>query len=258
MPVKKIILCRIIFAAIICCGVLVGSAQSWEDTVVRIEKLFVRYKPNIPGAQLTISRNGKILYSKAWGMADLEHNVALTTNSPTEAGSVSKQFTAAAILILEEQGKLKLDDDVRKYLPEIPNYGSTITLRNMMQHTSGIKDWGSVANIAGWPRSTKTYDNDDALQIITKQTTLNHQPNDEFIYSNSNYNLFAIIVERVSGMSLYDFSKKYIFEPAGMIHTEWRQTLKRSFPTVPLLMQSRAWSTSPICPTNMYMAMVDY
>jgi CubicO group peptidase (beta-lactamase class C family) len=193
---------------------LFTTAQSWQDTVSKIEKLFARYKPSNPGAQLAISRNGKVIFSKAWGMADLEHNSPLTTESVTEAGSVSKQFTAAAILLLEQQGKLSLDDNVRKHIPEMPDYGYPITLRQMMQHKSGLKDWGAIAGIAGWPRSTKTYNNEDALYIICNQKTLNHKPGDEFLYSNSNYNLFAFIVQRVSGMSLADFTKKNIFEPA--------------------------------------------
>ena len=172
-------------------------AQGWQDTVAQIEKVFSRYKSGNPGTQLAISRNGKIIFSKAWGMADLEHAAPLTTGSITEAGSVSKQFTAAAILLLEQQGKLSLDDDVRKYLPELPDYGSRITLKQMMQHKSGLKDWGAVASIAGWPRSTKTYNNEDALYIISNQKTLNHKPGDEFLYSNSNYNLFAIIVREI-------------------------------------------------------------
>ncbi|HEV8273324.1 MAG TPA: serine hydrolase domain-containing protein, partial [Chitinophagaceae bacterium] len=100
----------------------------------------------------------------------------------------------------------------------------------MMQHKSGLKDWGSVVSIAGWPRSTKTYNNDDALYVISNQKTLNHKPGDEFLYSNSNYNLFAIIVQRVSGMSLADFTRKNIFEPAGMKHTQWRDDYKRIVP----------------------------
>ena len=207
-----------------------APAQNWQDTVLRIEKLFARYKPAIPGAQLAISRNGSVIFSKAWGMADMEHNVALTTESVTEAGSVSKQFTAAAILLLEQQGKLSLDDDVRKYVPELPDYKDVITLRHMMQHKSGLKDWGAVAAIAGWPRSTKTYNNDDALYIISNQKTLKHKPRAEYLYSNSKYNLFAIIIQRVSGMSLADFTRKNIFEPAGMKHTQWRDNHKRIVP----------------------------
>ncbi len=118
----------------------------------------------------------------------------------------------------------------RKYLPEIPNYGQVITIRHLLNHTSGLKDWGSIADLAGWPRGTKAYTNDDALQIISQQKTLNNKPGDEFIYSNSNYNLQAIIVQRVSGMSLADFSKKYIFEPAGMKNTEWRDDYRRVVP----------------------------
>jgi CubicO group peptidase (beta-lactamase class C family) len=209
---------------------LFATAQGWQDTVAQIEKLFARYKPSNPGAQLAISRNGKVIFSKAWGMADMEHNTALTIESITEAGSVSKQFTAAAILLLEQQGKLSLDDNVRKYIPEMPDYGYPITLRQMMQHKSGLKDWGAIAGIAGWPRSTKTYNNDDALYIICNQKTLNYKPGDEYLYSNSNYNLFAIIVQRVSGMSLAEFTKKNIFEPAGMKHTQWRDNYKKIVP----------------------------
>lgn len=206
---------------------LFTTAQSWQDTVLQIEKIFARYKPANPGTQLAISRHGTIIFSKAWGMADLEHNVPLTTESITEAGSVSKQFTAAAILLLEQQGKLSLDDAVRKYIPELPDYGNIITLRQMMQHKSGLKDWGAVMAIAGWPRSTKTYTNEDALYVISNQKTLNHKPGDEFLYSNSNYNLFAVIVQRVSGMSLAEFTRQNIFEPAGMKHTQWRDNYKR-------------------------------
>ncbi|MBC7889308.1 MAG: beta-lactamase family protein [Ferruginibacter sp.] len=207
-----------------------AQTGSWTDTAARIENIFSRYKPNNPGIQVAVSRNGLLLFSKAWGMADLEHAVPLTTSSVTEAGSVSKQFTAAAILLLEQEGKLSLDDGVRKYIPELPEYERPVSIRQMMQHTSGLKDWGSIAAIGGWPRSTKTYSNEDALYIISRQKTLNNQPGDEFIYSNSNYNLFAIIVKRVSGMSLYDFCRKKIFDSAGMKHTEWRANFRKIVP----------------------------
>ena len=220
-----------LFLSIAFCSIyFLATSQTWQDTVLQIEKIFARYKPGSPGAQLAISRNGTVIFSKAWGMADMEHNVPLTTNSISEAGSVSKQFTAAAILLLEQQGKLSLDDDVRKYVTELPDYGHTITLRQMMQHKSGLKDWGAIASIAGWPRSTKTYNNNDALYIISNQKTLNHKPGDEYLYSNSNYNLFAIIVQRVSGMSLAEFTRKNIFEPAGMKNTQWRDNYKRIVP----------------------------
>lgn len=216
--------------AVFLLAIISADCQTWDDTVRSIEKIFERYKPSNPGTQVAISRNGKIIYSKAWGMADMEHNVPLTTVSPTEAGSVSKQFTAAAILLLEQQGKLSLNDDVRKYIPELPDYGYTITLAHMMHHTSGLKDWGSIAAIAGWPRSTVTYSNDDALLIASRQKTLNNKPGDEYIYSNTNYNLLAIIVARLSGTSFADFTDKNIFRPAGMTHTQWRANFKKVVP----------------------------
>ncbi len=163
-------------------------------------------------------------------MANLENNIPMSMNNVTEAGSVSKQFTAAAILMLEAQGKLSLDDDIRKYIPEMPEYGTTIKIRHLMHHSSGLKDWGSIAELAGWPRTTKTYHNEGALEIIARQKTLNNKPGDEFVYSNSNYNLQGMIVERVSGMSLAEFSKINIFIPAGMSHTEWRDNFKKIVP----------------------------
>jgi CubicO group peptidase (beta-lactamase class C family) len=197
------------------------------DTIALLDKLMSRYADVNPGAQLAISRHGQIIYSSVRGMADLEHNVPLTKTSKIEAGSVSKQFTAAAILLLEQQGKLSLNDDVHKYIPELPNYGHTITLRHLMQHKSGLKDWGSIAQLTGWPRGTKSYTNDDALEIILRQKSLNNKPGDEYIYSNTGYTLLVHIVQRVSGMSHAEFSKKYLFEPAGMKNTEWRDEFRR-------------------------------
>ncbi len=207
-----------------------SGAQTWQDTTALIDKIFSRYADANPGAQLAISRNGQIIYSAARGMADLEHNASINKTTKIEAGSVSKQFTAACVLLLEQQGKLSLSDDIRKYVPEVRDYGYTITLRHLMNHVSGIKDWGSIADLAGWPRGDKAYANSDALHIISLQKTLNNKPNDEYIYSNSGYNLLAIIIQRVSGLSLASFSKKNIFEPAGMKNTEWRDNYQRVVP----------------------------
>lgn len=218
-----------------------ASAQTWQDTVARIEAAFSRYKPNGPGAQMAISRNGQVIFSKAWGMADLEHDVKLTTSSLIEAGSVSKQFTAASILLLEQQGKLSLEDDVHKHIPELPDYGTPITIRQLMQHTSGLKDWGSIVAISGWPRGTKAYNNLDALAVICRQKTLNNVPGAEYIYSNTGYTLMSIIVQRVSGKELKDFTRPAIFDPAGMQQSIWRSSYK-------LLVPGRAMAYSTIGP----------
>jgi CubicO group peptidase (beta-lactamase class C family) len=204
-----------------------STAQSWQDTLVILNKIMQRYSDQAPGAQVSISRNGELIYSASRGLANLEYKVPLTNESKIEAGSVSKQFTAAAILLLEQSGKLSVKDDIRKYIPEIRDYGATITIEHLIHHTSGLKDWGSIAELSGWPRGTKAYNNEDALDIIIRQTSLNNLPGAEFIYSNTNYNLQAIIVQRVSGLSLAAFTKQFIFEPAGMKHTEWRDNYKK-------------------------------
>jgi len=221
---RKVILFTLLLPAFI------SNAQSWQDTVNQVEKIMDRYKDTGPGAQVAISRNGVIIYNSAKGLADMEHNVPLTINSKIEAGSVSKQFTAAAILILVQQGKLSVNDDIRKYLPELKDYGHIIYIYHLLHHTSGLKDWGSVISLSGWPRGTRAYNNDDAYHIMCNQPTLNNIPGDEYIYINSNYTALSIIVQRVSGMSHAAFTKKYLFEPAGMKNTEWRDDYERIVP----------------------------
>ena len=201
-----------------------------QDTIKRVDAIMDKYKPGNPGAEMAISRDGGIIYFGVRGMADLEHNAPFTKTTKSEAGSVSKQFTAAAILLLEQQGKLSVSDDIRKYLPEIKDYGHTIRIFHLLHHTSGLKDWGSVIEFSGWPRTTRAYTNDDALHIMANQKTLNNIPGDEYIYSNANYTAMTMIVQRVSGMSHAAFTKKYIFDPAGMTNTEWRDSYRRVVP----------------------------
>ena len=126
----------------------IGLGQTLQDTLARIDNAMRMYMPSNPGCQLSIQRNGQIIYSKAFGLADLERNVPMILTSKTEAGSVSKQFTAAAILLLEQQGKLSQKDDIRKYLPELKNYGAVITIEQLMHHTSGLRDWGAVEYVS--------------------------------------------------------------------------------------------------------------
>jgi CubicO group peptidase (beta-lactamase class C family) len=183
--------------------------------------------PSTPGGVLAIARQGKIIYNKAFGMADLEHHIANTPETVFEAGSVSKQFTAAAILLLVQDGKLSLEDDVRKYIPEVPDYGAVIKIRHLMTHTSGLRDWGSVAGISGWDRGKRVHTHAHALEILSRQKSLNFTPGDQYNYCNSGYNLMAIIVDRVSGMSFSEFCNQRIFKPMGMKNTEWRTDYRK-------------------------------
>lgn len=188
----------------------------------KIDSLFQFYSQGKPGGQLAVSFNGQVMYSKAWGLANLESGTPLTTESLIEAGSVSKQFTAAAVLLLEKQGKLKLDDQVAKHVPGLPSYGEPILIRHLIHHTSGLREWSDIAEFAGSPSVLRVMDNNAALSIICRQKGINNPPGEAFRYSNSNYILLALVVEKASGMSFADFTRKYIFEPAGMTHTQWR------------------------------------
>mgnify|MGYP000452720224 CR=1 FL=1 len=200
-----------------------AAAGADAATLTRLDSLFARWaNANTPGCAVAISRDGQPIAMRAYGMASLELNVPATTDSIYEAGSDSKQFTAAATLMLAREGKLSLDDDIRKYVPEMPDYGATVTIRNLLHHTSGLRDWGSIAAIEGWPRNTRTANNQDMLDMLARQKELNFAPGTHYLYSNSNFNLLAIIVDRVSGQSLADFTKARIFEPLGMSHTGWR------------------------------------
>jgi len=128
------------------------------DAAERVKEIFAAYNHgDTPGCAVGVSLDGAEVFREAWGMADLEHHVPLTPDTVFEAGSVSKQFTAAAILLLAEQGKLSLNDPVRKYIPELPDYGTPITIDHLLHHTSGLRDWGSIVETAGWPRSTRVY-----------------------------------------------------------------------------------------------------
>ncbi len=157
---------------------------------------------------------------------------------------MSKQFTAAAIVLLARQGKLSLDDDVRKYLPELPVYARPLTLHRMLTHTSGLRDWGAIEDVAGWPRGSRTYTQAWVLDLTRRQRALNFAPGATSSYSNSNYNLAAIVVERVSHMTFSEFTRQNIFAPLGMTHTRWRDDYTRVVPgraTAYSLGKDHAW-----------------
>ncbi len=210
---------------------LMAAAQGPQaDTLAMIDQIMSKWNEQTPGGVLTVFRNGQLYYQKAFGMADLEHQVPNTTASLFEAGSVSKQFTATAVLLLANDKKLSLDDDVRKYVPELPAYSKPITIRHLLNHTSGLRDWGVVAGIAGWERTTRVYTQANALDYISRQKGLNHAPGERYLYSNSNYTLLCFIAERVSGQKLPEFTAERIFKPLGMTRTQWRNNFRQIIP----------------------------
>jgi len=211
-----------------------GNVQSGgtpPDAADRVKQIFAAYDhTDTPGCAVGVSSAGTVVLRGAWGMADLEHQVALTPDSIFEAGSVSKQFTAAAVLLLAEQGKLSLTDPVSKYIPELPDYGTPITLDHLMHHTSGLRDWSSVVAVAGWERTTREYTNAWVLDIASHQKALNFKPGDDWSYTNTGYNLLAVLVQRVSGKSLAQFTHDNVFLPLGMQSTSWRDDFQRIVP----------------------------
>lgn len=198
------------------------------DPIAKVDEIFAEWRsPESPGCTVAVAEKGKTLLSRAYGMADLEHDVPITTSTVFEAGSVSKQFTAAAALLLVQQGKLSLSDDVRKYVPELPDYGKPITIEHLIHHTSGLRDWGGIAWVQGWPRGTRIHTHAHMLDIASRQKELNYEPGTEYSYTNTGYNLLVVIVDRVSGQSFAELSKQLIFEPLGMKHTQWRDDFTR-------------------------------
>ena len=196
-----------------------------------IDHIFAKWSDSTPGCAVGVAKAGHLEFSKAYGSADLENGIRNSPDTVFEAGSVSKQFTAMAILILAREGKLSLDDPARKYIPELPDYGNPVTIREMLTHTSGLRDWGDIATIEGWPRGTRIYEDADLLKIVSKQKELNFAPGTRWSYSNTGYNLSEIIVSRVSGMSLAEFTRQRIFLPLGMTHTSWRDDYTRIVPS---------------------------
>jgi len=193
----------------------------------KIDAIFSRWTTATPGCAVGASVNGKLVVNKAYGMADLEHDVPNTAETIFEAGSVSKQFTAAGVLLLAREGKLSLDDPVRKYVPELPDYGSPILIRHMLTHMSGLRDWGSVMAIAGWPRTSRVYTHAHVLDIVSRQSMPNFPAGTQYSYSNTGYNLAAIIIARVTGKPFAEFEQERLFKPLGMTHTSWRDDFTR-------------------------------
>jgi CubicO group peptidase (beta-lactamase class C family) len=206
---------------------LASDAGQVASREAAVDKLFAAFTATTPGCTVGVSERGKTVLERAYGMADLEHDVPNRPDTIIEAGSVSKQFTAAAILLLAQDGRLSLDDPVRKYVPELPEYDAPITIRHLLTHTSGLRDWGSLAGIAGSPRGNRVHTHAHVVDILSRQRALNFSPGTRWSYSNSGYNLSAVIADRVSGTSFAEYSRTRVFAPLGLTRTAWRDDYTR-------------------------------
>lgn len=222
------------FTVVIVASVLSGQVPDKAKVIAGAERAFEKAsKANAmpaPGCAVGVSLAGESVFEKAFGLAEMEHNIPNTPQTIFESGSVAKQFTAAALVLLEQDGKLKIDDDVRRYIPELPQYDKPITIRHLLTHTAGLRDWGSVMQLTGAGRGNRVISQELAFDVIIRQKHLDFTPGAEYSYSNSGYQLAAIIVERVSGKKFGEFTQERIFKPLGMTNSSWRDDYQRLIP----------------------------
>ncbi len=198
------------------------SSAAQDAGTAQVDDVFAAYvKAGTPGCALGVYRDGYMLYSRGYGAANIAESVLITPTTIFDIGSTSKQFTAASIILLAQQGKLSLDDDVRRFIPEFPAYQKPITIRHLLHHTSGIRDYIGLLTLGGADVADRTTAK-QALDVIVRQKALNFEPGSEHLYSNSGYFLLSQIVERASGKSMRAFADANIFGPLGMTSTQVR------------------------------------
>ena len=185
-----------------------------------VDQLFAGLdRDDAPGAAVGVLSHGEVVFEKAYGMASLTYDVPFTVDTPSNIASTSKQFTAFAVAVLADRGELSLDDDVREYLPELPDFGETVTLRHLLNHTSGYRDYLTVLSMAGLFHPEDHVDRDDVVGVVERQTELQNAPGAEWNYNNTGYGLLALVVERVTETPFQDWMAEHVFEPLGMDRT---------------------------------------
>lgn len=195
---------------------IICEAQGYEEILTKVEKfLSSKYNEKTPGCAIGIIKDGRLIYKKGFGMANMDYGIPWSSESVINIMSVSKQFTAACIALLILDNKISLQDNIRKYIPEFPDYGHDITIGHLIRHTSGIRDYAELVTLGGGTAENIAY-RSDALELVLQQKELNFTPGDRYSYSNSGYLLLTYIIERVSNMSFPDFAKNKIFEPLNM------------------------------------------
>ncbi len=195
------------------------KAQLTPAQYAEIDSLFTEWNsPNHPGGTVGIMRGGQVVFSKAYGLASLEYLVPNSTGTLFNVASVSKQFTAMGIVMLHLAGELSVDDDIRIHLPDLPDFGDTVTIRHMLHHTSGLRSLHALLALAGW-REDDARTDADLFRFMVQQKELNFKPGEEYLYCNTGYIFMARIIEKVTGESFPTWMKKFIFEPLGMTHT---------------------------------------
>ena len=200
-----------------------GSRRRTPPFTAQVDALFSAWnKPTSPGCAVAVMQGGRIVYDHGYGMADLDHDIPITPDTVFHVASVSKQFTAASVAMLAAEGKFSLDDPARIYVPELPDFGTPITIRQLANHTSGLRDQWNLLQLAGWRYSLDLITDGDVMRVLARQKGLNYPPGSEFLYSNTGFTVLAQVVKHVSGQSIRQFTTMRIFQPLGMTHTHFR------------------------------------
>ncbi len=211
--------CLLIIFIVFGGSILYGQTND-ADIDKQIDNLFSAYNQATPGVAVAVVKDGKIIFKKGYGTANLEYDTPITPKTVFQIASVSKQFTAFSIYLLEKQGKISFEDDIRKYVPEVPDFGKTVRIKHLLAHTGGIRDQWSLLTLAGW-RMDDIITTQQILKIISRQKELNFEPGSQYLYSNSGYTLLAEVAARVSGKSFAEYTKENIFAPLGMNDTQF-------------------------------------
>lgn len=189
----------------------------------RVDQLMQPYTgKETPGAAVMVMKDGEVIFREAYGMANLTYGIPFEADSPTNIGSTSKQFTAFAVALLAEQGKLSLDDDIRKYFPELPDFGNEVTIRNLLTHTSGYREYLNTLAMTGRDLSSPL-DRKRMLEIVQKQPELQNEPGGEWNYNNTGYAIMTLLIEKVTDTPFPQWMKENVFQPLGMDHTIVRE-----------------------------------
>ena len=200
------------------------AVQTAPADAAAIDKIFERWdRTSSAGCAVGVSAGGQVVHTKGYGMANLEYGIRIWPSTVFESGSVAKQFTAAAITLLAQDGTLSIDDPVRKYVPELPDFGTPILIRHFLNHTSGLRSQWPMLSLAGRPPGAAVHTVPEILELVSHYKDLNFKPGDEYLYNNTGFTLLGVIVERVSGKSLNQFSQERLFGPLGMTRTQWRE-----------------------------------
>lgn len=218
---------------------LTSAAAQESSRERRVDEIFAAHDtPDSAGCAVSIMERGAIVYKRGYGMANLEYGIPITPSSIFHVASVSKQFTAFAVALLVADGKVSWSDDIREYVPEVPDHGETITLEDLVHHISGIRDQWNLLSMAGWRWEADVVRQEDVLDLISRQKALNFAPGRSYLYSNTGFTLLAVVVERVSDMTLAEFTEERIFKPLGMNDTHFHDDHQ-------LIVPNRAYAYAP-------------